>query len=193
MIWQWNDYLSLLLIYDSENSFRISYCRSACQWKRLEEKEKKKMETQIEHSEPSNGSVTNSLQNCYQSLNLFGFPLVSLVWEEQVTVFSSMLAWKIPWMEDPGRLQSMGSQRVGHEWVTSLSFFFSFSFLSMRGAGYNSAVLLSRPKFERRHPFLGEWAEGTFLSYILLRSRFIPSSTSSTQAWWIWYLIYAKT
>ena len=28
---------------------------------------------------------------------------------------SSTLAWKIPWMEEPGRLQSMGSQRVGHD------------------------------------------------------------------------------
>ena len=34
---------------------------------------------------------------------------------------SSILAWKIPWTEDPGRLQSMGSQRVGHDWATSLS------------------------------------------------------------------------
>ena len=32
---------------------------------------------------------------------------------------SSTLAWKIPWMEEPGRLQSMGSQRVGHDWVMS--------------------------------------------------------------------------
>ena len=37
--------------------------------------------------------------------------------------YSSTLAWKIPWMEEPGRLQSMGSQRVGHNWVTSLSLF----------------------------------------------------------------------
>ena len=36
---------------------------------------------------------------------------------------SSTLAWKIPWMEDPGRLQSMASQRVGHDWATSLSLF----------------------------------------------------------------------
>ena len=36
---------------------------------------------------------------------------------------SSTLAWKIPWTEEPGRLQSMGSPRVGHDWVTSLSFF----------------------------------------------------------------------
>ena len=36
---------------------------------------------------------------------------------------SSTLAWKIPWMEEPGRLQSMGSRRVGHDWATSLSLF----------------------------------------------------------------------
>ena len=34
---------------------------------------------------------------------------------------SSTLAWKIPWTEEPGRLQSMGSLRVGHDWATSLS------------------------------------------------------------------------
>ena len=34
---------------------------------------------------------------------------------------SSTLAWKIPWAEEHGRLQSMGSWRVGHDWVTSLS------------------------------------------------------------------------
>ena len=37
--------------------------------------------------------------------------------------YSSTLAWKIPWTEEPGRLQSMGSQRVGHDWGTSLSLF----------------------------------------------------------------------
>ena len=36
---------------------------------------------------------------------------------------SSTLAWKIPWTEEPGRLQSMGLQRVRHNWVTSLSLF----------------------------------------------------------------------
>ena len=34
---------------------------------------------------------------------------------------SYTLAWKIPWTEEPGRLQSMGSLRVGHDWATSLS------------------------------------------------------------------------
>ena len=36
---------------------------------------------------------------------------------------SSTLAWKIPWTEKPGRLQSMGSVGVGHDWVTLLSLF----------------------------------------------------------------------
>ena len=36
---------------------------------------------------------------------------------------SSTLAWKIPWMEEPGGLQSMGSQRVGYDCATSLSLF----------------------------------------------------------------------
>ena len=36
---------------------------------------------------------------------------------------SNTLAWKIPWMEEPDGLQFMGSQRVGHDWATSLSLF----------------------------------------------------------------------
>ena len=34
--------------------------------------------------------------------------------EKEMATYSSILAWKLPWMEEPGRLQSMGSQRVGH-------------------------------------------------------------------------------
>ena len=41
--------------------------------------------------------------------------------EEAMAPHSSTLAWKIPWTEEPGRLQSMGSLRVGHVQVTSLS------------------------------------------------------------------------
>ena len=36
----------------------------------------------------------------------------------EVATHSSILAWRIPWTEDPGRLQSMGSQRVGHNLMT---------------------------------------------------------------------------
>ena len=46
----------------------------------------------------------------------------SLSWEEplkeEMATCSSILGWKIPWTEEPGRLQSMGSQRVGHNWMT---------------------------------------------------------------------------
>ena len=43
--------------------------------------------------------------------------------EKVMAPHSSTLAWKIPWMDKPGRLQSMGSLRVGHDWATSLSLF----------------------------------------------------------------------
>ena len=42
--------------------------------------------------------------------------------EKEMAPHSSILAWKIPWTEEPGSLQSMGSQRVRHDWATSLSF-----------------------------------------------------------------------
>ena len=45
---------------------------------------------------------------------------------------SSTLAWKIPWMEESGVLQSMGSLRVGHDSVTSLSL---FTFMHGKGNG----------------------------------------------------------
>ena len=40
--------------------------------------------------------------------------------EKEMATHSSIFAWRIPWTEEPGGLQSMGSQRVGHDWVTSL-------------------------------------------------------------------------
>ena len=38
--------------------------------------------------------------------------------EEGMATQSSILAWRIPWTEEPGRVQSMGSQRIGHDWAT---------------------------------------------------------------------------
>ena len=46
-----------------------------------------------------------------------------IVLEKAMATHSSTLAWKIPWMEEPGGLQSLGSRRVRHEGVTSLSLF----------------------------------------------------------------------
>jgi len=46
---------------------------------------------------------------------------ILFITEKAKAPHSSTLAWKIPWTEEPGRLQSMGSLRVGHDWATSLS------------------------------------------------------------------------
>ena len=53
--------------------------------------------------------------------------LITLIYsvktEKAMALHSSTLAWKIPWPEEPERLQSMESLRVGHHWATSLSLF----------------------------------------------------------------------
>jgi len=54
---------------------------------------------------------------------------------------SSILAWKIPWTEEPGRLQSMGSLTVGHDWATSLSL---FTFMQWRRKWHPSPMFLPR-------------------------------------------------
>ena len=60
---------------------------------------------------------------------------------------SSTLAWKIPWTEEPGGLQSMGSQRVGHNRVTSLSL---FTFMHWRQKWQPTPVLLPGKSHGRR-------------------------------------------
>ena len=47
--------------------------------------------------------------------------------EKKKATHSSILAWKIPWSEEHGRLQSMGSQRVGHNRETLFSLYFIFA------------------------------------------------------------------
>ena len=47
--------------------------------------------------------------------------------EKRMATNSSILAWRIPWTEEPGGLQSMGSQRVGHDWATNTFPFFPLS------------------------------------------------------------------
>ena len=69
----------------------------------------------------------NKTSTCVSSLRLHLLHRAAL-WplllprEKEMATHSSILAWKIPWTEDPGRLQTMGSQRVGHDWATSLHF-----------------------------------------------------------------------
>ena len=53
------------------------------------------------------------------------YPFLFLILEKEMATHSSIHAWRIPWTEEPGGLQSMGSQTVGQDSVTSL-FFFTF-------------------------------------------------------------------
>ena len=57
---------------------------------------------------------------------------------------SSTLAWKIPWMETPGRLQSMRSLRVRHDWATSFSLFTLLFHASEKEMATHSSVLAWR-------------------------------------------------
>ena len=43
----------------------------------------------------------------------------NVILEKEMVTLSSILAWEIPWTEEPGGLQSMGLQRVEHDWVTN--------------------------------------------------------------------------
>ena len=79
----------------------------------------------------------------------------SLGWEDALkkgtATHSSILAWKMLWTEEPGRLQSVGSQRVGHDWAT---FTFNITKLS-RTTAYNSGKLVFSNRFLRKLLCLG--------------------------------------
>ena len=62
-----------------------------------------------------------------------------VLWEVIRWDYESGLAWKIPWVEEPGGLRSMGSLRVRHDWATSLSL---FTFMHWRRKWHPTPVLL---------------------------------------------------
>ena len=79
---------------------------------------------------PTISSSVTGFFSCPQSIPASGpFPMSRLFTlgsqspEKAMALHSSTLAWKIPWTEEPGKLQSMGSRRGGHDWATSLSLF----------------------------------------------------------------------
>ena len=87
---------------------------------------------------------------------LHGFSRPKALWTPSFGVFmeaslhrshSSTLAWKIPRTEEPGRLQSMGSRRVGQDWGTSLSI---FTFMHWRRKWQPTPVFLPRKSQGRR-------------------------------------------
>ena len=76
----------------------------------------------------------------------------SLGWEDplekEMATHSSTLAWKIPWTEEPGRLQLTGKQRVRHNWATSLSF----------SCCVACGILVPWPEIKPKSPALGAWS-----------------------------------
>ena len=97
---------------------------------------------------------------------------------------SSTLAWKIPWMEEPGRLQSMGSLRVGHDWVTSLSL---FTFMRWRRKWQPTPVFLPG-EFQGHRSLLGCCLWGRTESTWLKRLSSSSSSSHclSQEPRWAW-------
>ena len=58
--------------------------------------------------------VNNLLANAGNIRDLGSIPGLGRLWRQGMATHSSILAWRIPWTEEPGGLQSMGLQRAGH-------------------------------------------------------------------------------
>ena len=92
--------------------------------------------------------------------------------EKAMAPHSSTLAWKIPWTEEPGRLRSMGSLRVGHDWVTSLSL---FTFMHWRRKWQPTPVFLPGESHGRAC-----WAAVYGVAPSRTRLKWLSSSSSSS-------------
>ena len=92
--------------------------------------------------------------------------------EKAMATHSSTLAWKIPWTEEPGGLQSMRWRRVRHDWATSLSL---FTFMLWRRKWQPTPVLL--PGKSRNG---GAWWAAIYgVAHCLTRLKWLSSSSSS--------------
>ena len=95
---------------------KVEVCRFSCRQCLINEAMKKSY-LRMGHSSGFQIFQPKSIENyMYIYIQIYNL-------EKAMAPHSSTLAWKIPWMEEPGRLQSMGSLRVGHDWATSLSLF----------------------------------------------------------------------
>ena len=102
------------LLWDSENSF---FYRAIALWAVLHGDSPAKI---------LNSKLVNRFSDSaetYQTDIKASKAILLAKMEKAMAPHSSTLAWKIPWTEEPGRLQSMGSLGVGHNWATSLSLF----------------------------------------------------------------------
>ena len=95
--------------------------------------------------------------------------------EKAMAPHSSTLAWKIPWTEEPGRLQSMGSLRVGHDWATHFH-----SSLSCIGEGNGNPLQCSC--LENPRDGAAWWAAVYGVTQSWTRLRWLCNSSSR----WFW-------
>ena len=93
--------------------------------------------------------------------------------EKAMAPHSSTLAWKIPWMKEPGRLQSMGSLKVGYDWATSLSL---FTFMHWRRKWQPTPVFL----LENPRDGGAWWAAISGVAQSRTRLKRLSSSSSSS-------------
>ena len=72
--------------------------------------------------------------------------------EEGMATHSSILAWRIPWTEEPGGLQSTWSQRVGHDWATNTLISLVLISVRINIRHYSSSLLLACPRLHHTEP-----------------------------------------
>ena len=104
--------------------------------------------------------------------------------EKAMAPHSSTLPWKIPWMEEPGGLQSMGLWRVGHDWAISLSLLpasgsFPMSQIFASG-GQNIGASASRSVLAKN---IQSWFHLEFTGLIPLQSKGLSGVFTSTNIW----------
>ena len=120
-------------------------------------------------------SSTNTCSLKANSHYLFPFEIfLAPHTEKAMAPHSSTPAWKIPWTEEPGGLQSMGSLRVGHEWATS--FHFSLSCIGEGNGGPLQCSCLENPRDGGAW-----WAAVSGVAQSRTRLKQCSSSSSSIQ------------
>ena len=92
--------------------------------------------------------VSDSKESTCRAKVLGSIPGSGISLEKGMATYSSILAWRIPWTKEPGRLQSMGLQRVGHDWATN------FHFHTMWNRRWNSRNLLPPSQGRTYYAFL---------------------------------------
>ena len=83
--------------------------------------------------------------------------------EKEMATYSKIVAWKIPWIEEPGGLQSMGSQRIGHDWATNTFTSLSWGWLLLISKSLWSLPSLGPETHEFRWGLKTIWGHGDVL------------------------------